>query len=95
MNQIQLEPQHFKIVKQILDEFKTQVFVFGSRAKGGAKPLSDLDLCIKSNGNKRLLRELKDAFDESNLPFKVDIVDWSEISDSFRQHIEKDLIAME
>lgn len=67
-------------------------FVFGSRVKGHTKPLPDLDLCIKSNCSSTLLRKLQDAFEESDLPFKVDIVIWSDLSDSFRSHIEKDLM---
>ena len=31
-------------------------------------------------------------FEESDLPYKVDILDWNKYSDSFKYSIEKDLI---
>ena len=35
-----------------------------------------------------ILADLKEAFSESDLPFKVDIVDWAETKESFRRIIE-------
>ncbi len=32
---------------------------------------------------------LREAFSESNLPFRVDIIDWAEISESFRKIIQE------
>ena len=65
--------------------------VFGSRINGTAKPYSDLDLAVV--GQKaldwRILAKLKEAFQESELPFRVDLLDWNAISDEFRNVIEK------
>jgi len=91
MNKIQLEEKHLKIVKDILLKNNISAYVFGSRAKGTAKALSDLDLCIKDDSAKSEIRRLQDAFEESNLPFKVDIILWSEISENFQKHIQDDL----
>jgi type I restriction enzyme S subunit len=93
MNTIQLEPKHLAIVKSILKKHEVIAYVFGSRAKNTAKALSDLDLCLKNEYNKTTVRKLQDEFEESDLPFKVDIVIWSDISEGFQGHIEKDLIA--
>ena len=35
------------------------------------------------------IAELKEAFQESELPFRVDLLDWNAISDEFRIVIEK------
>ena len=35
------------------------------------------------------LRRLKEAFEESDLPFRVDVLDWHAISSAFRGVIEK------
>ena len=94
MKTIQLEPKHLKIINKILKDLNVLVYVFGSRAKNCAKPLSDLDLCLKDNYDKSTVRKLQDAFEDSDLPFKVDLVVWSDISDSFQKHIEKDLIKL-
>lgn len=92
MKTIQLEPRHLVIVKDILKTFEVIAYVFGSRAKNTAKPLSDLDLCVKDNYDKSTIRKLQDAFEDSDLPFKVDVVVWSELSDGFKKQIEADLV---
>ncbi len=94
MKTIQLEDKHLEIVRKILSELKVSVWVFGSRAKHTAKKLSDLDLCLKDNYEKSNVRKLQDAFEESDLPFKVDVVVWSELSEDFKKHIEKDLVRL-
>ncbi len=92
MKNPQLESKHLNIVKQILNDLRITAYVFGSRAKHTAKPFSDLDLCLKDNYDKSNIRKLQDAFEESDLPFKVDVVVWSDLSDGFKKHIEADLI---
>ena len=65
------------------------VWAFGSRVTGKAKKFSDLDLCIQAEGPLGLDRSsaLAEAFAESDLPWKVDIVDWATTSESFRKII--------
>ncbi|MBC7983045.1 MAG: nucleotidyltransferase domain-containing protein [Candidatus Obscuribacterales bacterium] len=67
------------------------VLAFGSRVTGTSKPFSDLDLAIL--GDEPLpavvLSNLGEAFDDSDLPFKVDIVDWATTNESFRKIIER------
>ena len=81
---IDLRPDHLEIVQTILASHLpagVSVRVFGSRAKWTAKPYSDLDLALK--GAKKLPRslvsDLTEAFSESDLPFKVDVLDWHDI----------------
>jgi predicted nucleotidyltransferase len=62
----------------------------GSRIHGTAKPWSDLDLAIKAKSalDWKLLEDIKEAFQESELPFRVDVLDWNEITDAFRRAIK-------
>lgn len=62
-----------------------RVFVFGSRAGGRVKPWSDLDLVLEADAPLSLstLGDLADAFDESDLPWKVDLVDRFAVSQAF------------
>jgi predicted nucleotidyltransferase len=68
-----------------------EIRVFGSRVYGPSKPFSDLDLVVMGGEplDLRTLGQLRDAFDESNLPFAVDIVEWARSSDSFRRIIDQ------
>ncbi|MGH8643096.1 MAG: nucleotidyltransferase family protein [Gammaproteobacteria bacterium] len=68
------------------------VWLFGSRAHGRAlKPYSDIDLAVITNQpmNVSQYAYFQEAFSESELPFKVDIVDWSAASESFREVIRE------
>jgi predicted nucleotidyltransferase len=68
-----------------------EVWAFGSRVKGCAKPFSDLDLAIVGDQPVALvtLADLADDFSESDLPFKVDLVDWATASEPFRRVIRQ------
>ncbi len=80
-------------VRKILNRFvpEAEIIVFGSRIHGTAKPCSDLDLAIKAESalDWKVLEDIKEAFQESELPFRVDILDWNEITAAFRRAIEE------
>ena len=90
---IDINQDHFGTVKQILARYVPdyEVRAFGSRVIGTAKDYSDLDLVIVGQQavNHDCFRRLKEAFEESELPFRVDLLDWNYISPSFQQVIEK------
>ncbi len=67
----------------------TRVMVFGSKAGGSCKPWSDLDLALDAGRLLPLtvLAELAEAFAESPLPWKVDLVDLNSVSDEFRARV--------
>ncbi len=67
------------------------VHVFGSRANGRAKRYSDIDLLVDAGTRLDLTVSiaLADEFDESDLPYKVDVVDLHGISPEFRAVIER------
>lgn len=70
-----------------------KVWIFGSRAKGLARRFSDLDLAIDANQTplpQKTMALLLDDFEESDLPYKVDIIDWNCISNDFRLIIQKE-----
>lgn len=89
---IDISPENWRIVRDILQRYvpDREVWAFGSRAKWTAKEFSDLDIVII--GDKplsiALTADLREAFQESALPFKIDIVDWANITPSFRQVIQ-------
>lgn len=96
---IDIAPEHWLIVRQILRQYVPQhaVWAFGSRARRTARPLSDLDLAIITDQPLPLSvhAALAEAFSESDLPYKVDIVDWATTSDSFRKIIERDKVVVQ
>jgi len=89
---IQIEARHRLIVEKILGDLRDCVAVFGSRAKGTAKTFSDLDLVIRGLISRDELSRLRELFEDSDLPFKVDLVVWNDLDPSFQQQISQDLV---
>ena len=93
---IEVSSSEWKIIEEILMRIvpDQEVLAFGSRAKFLAKPYSDLDLALKGETPLILnsLADLRDAFSNSDLTFKVDIVQWETISEAFREIISKNSI---
>jgi len=74
----------------------TTTWVFGSRATGRARRYSDLDLAIDAGRPLTLdeVARLAEAFRDSDLPYRVDLVDWQSIGDRFRQTIAADRLQL-
>ena len=89
---IQIEKKHLEMVLQILHKYPYSFYAYGSRIKGNARKYSDLDLCYQENIPVLLTRKIKEEFQESNLPFRVEIADWNRMSLEFQDLIKKDLI---
>lgn len=96
---IDIRPEQWAIVRTILRRHVPgrEVWAFGSRARGAAKPYSDLDLAILGEAPLGLAvtAALADAFSESDLPWKVDVVDWATTGEPFRRIIEKDRVVLQ
>jgi predicted nucleotidyltransferase len=83
------------MVKSLLELYvpESEVWAYGSRVTGGYYEASDLDLVVlnpldltqETVGTARL----KEAFMESDLPIRVDVLDWARIPQSFHTGIER------
>ncbi len=89
---IDLNPDHLETVQHILAKYAPgcEVRAFGSRVKWTAKDYSDLDLAIVGGKrfDLRMMNRLTEAFEESDLPIRVDVIDWHTISGGFRKIID-------
>lgn len=74
---------------QFIDLSINKVFLFGSRINGNWRPNSDLDVLIddKIKIEKYKLVLLDEAFENSDLPYKVNVILRSEITDEFYDQI--------
>ena len=73
----------------------TTVWAYGSRVKWTSRPESDLDLVAFARPEQSAqVTELREAFEESNLPFRVDLFVWDEVPGSFRSRIEGDHVVL-
>jgi len=99
MSRIDLSNEQLGVVREILHSHipEREVRVFGSRVKGNAKPASDLDLCVMGESSlpTNLFATLQDAFSESSLPFKVDLLCWADVNDRFRSIIADSFVRLQ
>lgn len=75
------------MVFEHLDSKKVKVFIFGSRATGTNRMYSDIDLGLQSESEIPFMKKinLEDEFENSNLPYKVDVVDFSKVAEGFKK----------
>ncbi len=98
-NSLQLSEQELSIVKNILQNRLAgiPVWAYGSRTKGTAKRYSDLDLAVITQEPLTFLQlaALENAFSDSELEWKVDILDWASASEEFKRIVLKHYIALQ
>ena len=88
---LQMKTRHWEMVKNILGKYPHRFYVYGSRVKGNAKKFSDLGLCFQEKIPWNVLGHIQEDFEESNLPFKVDLVNWEWMSADFKKLIKDGL----
>jgi predicted nucleotidyltransferase len=84
-----------QIVLDQLKGYTTQVYLFGSRARGEAGANSDIDVGIWPTEPlpSWVLSEVRETLFESLVPFQVDVIDLSQTDENFRQRVLKEAIA--
>ena len=91
LNNFGLSPRNMETIFSVLKLYPEikQVVIFGSRAKGNYHSGSDIDLAImNSDVSLKGLTEIQQLFKESDLPYFVDIVDFSTLNHSdLKEHI--------
>jgi predicted nucleotidyltransferase len=86
-----IEAKHRKIIIDIVQKYPYTFYIFGSRSKGKVRPLSDLDICVMEDVPNNIKVHMLDDFEESDLPFTVDIVYWNRLKEPFKNLIKNDL----
>lgn len=95
---VTLSPEQLHDVRQIIAQVipGAQVWIFGSRATGRARPFSDLDLLLtqppRLNWAQRAA--LRDGFEASDLPFCVDVVESDGLAPGIAERIQAERVAL-
>ena len=94
---IDITAKQRKIVTDLLERHlpDTAAWIYGSRVKWTARPQSDLDMVVfatpEQNGR---VSDLREAFEESNLPFRVDLFVWDAVPEQFRKQIKSEHVVL-
>ena len=87
---IDIKPRDKEILFSLLTQYlpNTTIWAYGSRVTGHSQPWSDLDLVLFSGGEQKCrISLLKEALEESNLSFRVDLLEWDSLPDNFKTNI--------
>ena len=100
MSKPDIRSDHFKIVQDILNKnlsSDVKVWVYGSRAKWTTLDSSDLDLALESKDtiDDNIINHIKRDFEESDLPYEVDVVDMAAAQSFFKDVINKDKVLLD
>ena len=91
MNTVDINPRDREMLFSLLAQHlpHTSVWAHGSRVTGSSRPWSDLDLVVfTAAGQEYRLSLLKEALEESNLSFRVDLLEWEPLPDNLKANIE-------
>ncbi len=92
---LHIQSKHLRQVQAILERHMPDVGVwaYGSRVSGRSHDGSDLDIVLRAPGLTQIplnrLGKLADAFQESNIPFLIEALDWSRLPNTFHQEIAR------
>ena len=80
------------IVMEGLKGHRAKVYLFGSRSRGDARRWSDVDVAVLPLEPlpRNLLGEIREALEESKVPYTVDVVDLSQADASFKEAVERE-----
>jgi len=95
-NKQTLYQQSEAYLKKILKEklpLGSCFFLFGSRARGTAGEMADIDIgIVPAEELQDELEIIQEEIEQSFVPYSVDLVDFSKISESFKQQALKNTI---
>ena len=98
MNGIILPPEQMRLVMELANTHLpgVEIWAYGSRVRGNPRRYSDLDLVAFTNpGQRPLADNLREAFEESDLPIRVDLFMWDELPESFHDQIRKEYAVLQ
>lgn len=95
---IDITPKDLTTLQAILKRYvpNTTVWAFGSRVKFTSKPTSDVDLVVfVDKEQEHSFSLLKEALEESSLPFRVDVHNWYDLPETFHKNIQSSYVEIQ
>lgn len=82
------------ILWQHLEQKKTKAFVFGSQATKNTWRGSDLDIGVEGQVTASQLAKVREALEESTLPYTIDVVNFNQMGPEFITQAKTKTIAL-
>ena len=76
-----------EIILNLIDQEEVTLFLFGSRAGKDFKHSSDIDIGFisKKKLEQRLFGKIREALEESIIPYHVDLIDFGKVDKEFKK----------
>ena len=78
------------VVAPVAEKANVQVYLFGSWARGEERVTSDIDLAIEGEDASEMAMQVREALEESNIPYRVDVVNLMEASPALLANVRKE-----
>lgn len=101
LDRLDMHRRHLALLRELLQLHlpQAEAWAYGSRVNGTGHEASDLDLVIRQPADPKQetpqLPAIREALVESNLPIRVDVVDWARIPDTFHREIERAYVVVQ
>jgi predicted nucleotidyltransferase len=71
---------------------RAKIYLFGSRARGTYSKWSDIDIALDADVPLPItaVDEIKSVFEATNMPYKIEVVDFHRVSPSMREAIRRE-----
>lgn len=82
-------------IRRLLKEHippQARVYLYGSRSRRDHRWNSDYDLWVDADISRQAIAEMTDQFDESFVPFRVDIVTTPQLNGRFAERVKQEAI---
>ncbi|MHA1540505.1 MAG: nucleotidyltransferase family protein [Alphaproteobacteria bacterium] len=93
---MQVSKKELEEIKAILEKHlhNKKVLAFGSRIKETADKFSDLD-CVVFCANVFDFEQITEAFENSDLPFRIQLLMWEKLPKDFQEEIKKQFVVLQ
>lgn len=101
IERLDLRPTHLGLLRSLLARElpHAEIWAFGSRVHGNGHEASDLDLVVRNPAALLTptpgVAALREALVESNLPIRVDLLDWAELKPHFWLELERAYVVVQ
>ena len=92
---IDLDVKYINFIKNTISSYlkEYKLYIFGSRVNGNARKYSDIDIAIESDKLTPAIKsQIELDFENSTLPYEVDVIDLNNFSNDFKNLIKNTLI---
>lgn len=82
-----------RIIRRVLGDRCAEIYLFGSYARGTPRQSSDIDIAVLAETPlDQEISRIRDALEDSDIPFEFDVVDLSRVDPAFRQRVLREAL---